>query len=288
MKRLIVNADDFGVTRGVNAGIIQGFREGIITSTTLMANGAAFDDAVEQARANPKLGVGCHLVLVGGKSVARKQQIPSLADSEGNLPATLPVLLRKLSAGSVATGDVETELRAQVEKIVGSGVQPTHIDTHKHTHSHPRVLDVVVKVAEEFGIRRLRKPFEDISALLRPAPGDGWRFWKKRAVALASHSAAPHFRKIVRAHGMDTPEHFRGIAATGRLNAAAILAMIEDMPEGTSELMCHPGYFDSDLEQLPTRLKLQREGELNALTDPAVRQALNQEGVQLIDFRGLD
>jgi chitin disaccharide deacetylase len=288
MKRLIVNADDFGLTRGVNAGIIQGFREGIITSATLMANGTAFADAVEQARANPSLGVGCHLVLVGGKSVAPKQQIPSLADSDGNLPPTLPAFLRKLLTGSVTAEAMEVELRAQIGKIISAGVQPTHLDSHKHTHTHPRVLDAVLKVAEEFRIQRLRKPFEDILALMRHSSRDGWPGLKQLAAALAGHFVAGSFRKAVRAHQMKAPEHFWGLAATGQLNAAAILSMIEKVPEGASELMCHPGHSDADLERLPTRLKQERDRELAALTDPAVRQGLLQKGIQLINYRGLD
>jgi chitin disaccharide deacetylase len=287
MKRLIVNADDFGFTRGVNEGIIQGFREGVITSTTLMANGNAFDDAVAQAQANPKLRIGCHLVLVGGKGVAQKQQIPSLADFEGNLPATLGLLMKRILRGSVSEGDLVTELRAQVAKIVACGIQPTHFDSHKHTHAHPRVLRACIRVAKEFGIHRLRKPFEDFGTLFRSATGDGWRSWKQRATAMASHAMAPSFRKAVRKYKMDTPEHFRGIAATGRLNTRTILAMIEGMPEGTSELMCHPGHCDSDLERSPTRLKMHRERELEAVTSPEVREAIKRHGIQLIDFRGM-
>lgn len=288
MKRLIVNADDFGYTRGVNAGIVRGFREGIITSTTIMANAAAFEDAGEQARENPRLGVGCHLVLVGGKAVAKKPQVASLADENGNLPKTLGVLLARFATGRVKFQEIVSELRAQVEKVLSFGIQPTHFDTHKHTHAFPRVMEAVVRVAEEFRIKRIRKPFEDFQELVRSRDGHGWETWKQRATALASHVSAPGFRRLVQANGMVAPEHFWGIAATGRLNVAAILAMIEGMEEGTTELMCHPGHCDSELEGLPTRLKRQREEELEALTDPAVREALKSKQVQLINFGDLN
>lgn len=288
MKRLIVNADDFGYTRGVNAGIIRGFRDGIITSATIMANGAAFEDAVEQARSNPKLGVGCHLVLVGGKPVAPKQQLPRLTDAGGNLPPTLGALLSKLTAGSVKSEELACELRAQVQKVISYGVHPTHFDSHKHTHAHPRVLDAVIKVAEEFHIERIRKPFEDLHVLFRSRNGHGRASWKQQATALASHASAPRFRRLTAAHQISTPQHFWGIAATGRLNVAAILAMISDMPDGATELMCHPGEWDSELENSPTRLKRERETELHALTDPAVREAIKANTVQLISFRELN
>lgn len=287
MKQLIVNADDFGYTRGVNAGIIQGFREGIITSTTLMANGAAFEDAVARAKENPKLGVGCHLVLVGGKAVAPKAQIASLVDAEGNLPATLGSLMAKLSAGRVESEAIVCELRAQIQKVMSAGIQPTHFDSHKHTHAHPRVAEAVMKVAEEFNIKRIRKPFEDFTSLLRPVNGNGWASWKQRATALASLASAPRFGRLARAHGVVTPEHFWGIAATGRLNVAAILSMMETMPEDTNELMCHPGKYDAELEGSPTRLKRERERELQALMAPEVSEALKANQIQRISFREL-
>ena len=288
MKRLIVNADDFGYTRGVNAGIVRGFREGIVTSTTIMANGDAFEDAIECAQANPKLGVGCHLVLVGGKCVAPAKQVSSLADSEGRLPASLPALLSKLSTGSARRGAIEAELRAQVERVLAAGLRPTHFDSHKHTHAHPRVLEVVVRVAEEFKVTRIRKPFEDARTLLSPVFRGGASSWKQRATALMAGVNASRFQKLASSHGMHTPDHFMGVAATGRLNRQAILAMIGAMRDGVTELMCHPGEYDEELGKSPTRLKREREAELKGLTDPDVRGAVREHDVRLMTFRELD
>ena len=141
MKSLILNADDFGMTRGVNEGIIRAHREGILTSATLMANGPAFDDAVRLSAANPKLGVGCHLVLVGGKCVARREDIASLADGDGNLPESLAKFVARLSSGMIPAKEIEQELRAQINKIQSAGIRATHLDTHKHTNAHPRVME---------------------------------------------------------------------------------------------------------------------------------------------------
>lgn len=288
MKQLIVNADDFGYTRGVNAGIVRAFREGVVTSTTIMANGDAFEEAVKCAQANPELGVGCHLVLVGGKCVAAAKYVSSLADSEGRLPSSLPSLLSRLSTGSLRPEAIQSELRAQVERVMAAGLQPTHFDSHKHAHAHPRVMEVVVNVADEFGVRRIRNPFEDMRALLRPSFRAGVSSWKQRVTALVSGMNAPGFQRLVNSHGMRTPDHFMGVAATGRLNRQAILSMIVALPDGVTELMCHPGEYDEELEKSPTRLKLERETELKGLTDPDVREAMRQRGVCLINFRGLD
>ena len=285
MKQLIVNADDFGYTRGVNAGIIRGFRDGIVTSATIMANGEAFEDAVECARANAGLGVGCHLVLVGGKCVAAREKIASLADWEGLLPASLAALVSKLSVGAIRSEEIEVELRAQVEKVIVAGVQPTHFDSHKHTHAHPKVMEAAVKVAEEFGIRRVRKPFEDVKGLLWPASRGG--AWKQRATALMAGVNAPGFQSMADSHGMHAPDHFMGMAATGRLNRQAILDIVGSMREGTTELMCHPGKYDEGLERSATRLKREREMELEGLTDPDVRAAVLRQHVRLINFRNL-
>lgn len=285
---MIVNADDFGFTRGVNAGVIHGYCDGIITSTTIMANGRAFDDAVDCAKKNPELGVGCHLVLVDGVSVEKPSAIPSLADNEGRLPATVALLTSRLLAGAIRGHDIARELRAQIAKVLNAGISPTHLDSHKHTHSHPRIMEQVVRVADEFGIRNVRKPFEGAGSLVKSAFANGWGSFKQSMTALAAQTAAPRFQSLARSHGLRTPEHFWGVAATGRLNRESILSMIESMPEGVSELMCHPGQYDDELEHSRTRLKREREVELEALTDLAVRAAVERQGIKLMDYRGLN
>lgn len=288
MKELIVNADDFGFTRGVNAGIIRGFRDGIITSTTVMGSGAAFQDAIDSAKENPELGVGCHLMLVDGVPVEKAEAIPSLVDSEGNLPKTVTALTARLMSGVIRTEDIANELRAQVTKVLKAGITPTHLDSHKHTHSHPRVMEQVLRVADEFGIRYVRKPFESAGALVKSAFADGWGSFKQSAKALASRTATPQFEKLARSHGIRTPDYFWGVGATGRLNRESLLSMLESMREGLNELMCHPGFYDDDLERSRTRLKRERETELDALTDPVIRAAIKVQGVKLMDYRGLN
>lgn len=288
MKRLIVNADDFGYTRGVNAGVIRGFRDGIITSTTIMANGAAFEDAIERVKQNPELGVGCHLVLVGGTCVEKPSSIPSLADKRGQLPSTLTILLRKLTTGALDGDDLAREMRAQIGKVIQAGIEPSHLDSHKHTHSHPRVMEQMVRVAKEFGIRRVRKPFEDANILLKSAFTGGWTTLKRNMAALAARRARGRFEELAAANGLATPEYFWGVAATGRLNNDVLLPTIASFPDGVGELMCHPGEYDEQLEGSNTSLKRERQKELETLIDPAVRSAIKKRGIELIDYRGLN
>jgi predicted glycoside hydrolase/deacetylase ChbG (UPF0249 family) len=160
MKRLIINADDFGFTKGINAGIVRAHRTGIVTSTTLMANGEAFEEAIDLAQANPSLGVGCHLSIVGGDPVAPKSQIKSLLETDGELPPTLTRLALKLARRSVRHEEIVIEFRAQLERITRRGIKLTHLDTHKHSHTQPQVMRALAVVAAEFGIKCVRNPFE--------------------------------------------------------------------------------------------------------------------------------
>jgi hopanoid biosynthesis associated protein HpnK len=287
MKRLIVNADDFGFTRGVNAGIVRAYRTGIVTSTTIMANGEAFQNAVELARESPGLGVGCHLTIVGGQPVSDRSGLPSLVDNDGNLPATLTKLMIKLARGSVSTDEIANEFRAQLERVVGAGIQPTHLDTHKHSHTHAKVMEALARVAAEFGIRCVRNPFEGLFARPRLGSLSKWAYLKQYALSAAIQPGAAQFNRLARAHGLKTPDRFLGVGMTGMLDRAAIRSMMESLSEGATELMCHPGVCDDDLDRAPTRLKREREQELEALSDPGLKRFAAEKGIELISFGGL-
>jgi hopanoid biosynthesis associated protein HpnK len=287
MKELIVNADDFGLTRGVNEGIIRASREGILTSATLMANGPAFEDAVERAKQNPQLGVGCHLALVGGLAVAPRGKIPSLADRDGRLPRSIGVLMAKLSAGMVRTRDIEADLRAQIEKIRRAGMEPTHLDTHKHSHAHPRVMDALGRVAREFGITRVRKPVENLRDSWRTSRSEGGGLIKNLVVAATVKVVASRFNAISREYGLRSPDHFLGLALTGRMNGAALCRLIDTLPDGRTEIMVHPGICDAELAATGSRLQQQRQKEMEGLLDPEVGRDVAKRGIQLISYREL-
>jgi chitin disaccharide deacetylase len=285
MKQLILNADDFGFTRGVNEGIIRAHREGVLTSATLMACGAAFEDAVARARANPGLAVGCHLVLVGGRAVAPREEIPSLADEAGQLPKTLLRLVARVSLRRVPVEELEREMRAQIEKIRAAGIDPTHLDAHKHTHAHPTVMEALGRAARATGITRVRKPIETIKDSWNTSWGDGAGISKQLLGAAAVTTIAPQFAAISKKYGLQSPDHFLGLAATGRLGPVMLRRIIESLPEGRTEIMLHPGVCDADLRNSASRLQTQRETELEGLLDAGVRGAIEERGVRLISYR---
>jgi hopanoid biosynthesis associated protein HpnK len=268
-RRLVVNADDFGFTPDVNEGIVDGHRRGILTSTTLMANGAAFDDAVRWAGDAPTLDIGCHLVLIGGRALT----------TGSSLPLTVPQLLAALAKREIRVYD---ELRAQIRRITDAGIRPTHLDTHKHTHLAPPVLDAVARLSEEFGISWVRRPFDfPLTALRGGVPR--LKQWTSDALRLMRR----RFHRVLEKHGCRTTDHFAGFQITGRFRAAELVQLLDQLPEGTTELMCHPGRCGEALLHARTRLKQSREDELEALIAPEVRAALDRNGIELVSFRSL-
>lgn len=270
-KLLVANADDFGFTRDVNRGIIEAHQHGILTAATLMANGDAFEDAVHLAEANPALDVGAHLVLIGGRSVSR-------ADTE--LPASVPKLVAAMSARRIRIYD---ELAAQVRRILDAGIRLTHLDTHKHTHLAPPVLDAVARLAEEFGIRWVRRPFD-----LPLTSARGGAPWLKRATSGGLNLVRTRFQRVLTQHHCRTTDHFAGFQITGRFRTKELVALIRALPEGSTELMCHPGRCTDELRRAHTRLKESRERELQALVAPETRRGLADAGVELVNYRMLD
>ena len=270
-RRLVVNADDFGFTRDVNRGIVEAHLNGILTSTTLMANGREFDDAVRLARDHPSLDIGVHLVLVQGESVL---------GPGGALPATLGQLLRAVALRRLQVYD---ELRAQVVRICDAGLRPSHLDTHKHTHLLPPVLDAVCRLSREFAIPWVRRPID--------LPYQGTRGaipWSKQALGRALGGLSGHFHNKLRQYGCRTTDHFAGFSITGYLGEQQAIDVLRALPPGSTEFMCHPGFCTAELRAMPTRLKDSREAELRALTSPAVRELLQSESIELVNYRQLD
>lgn len=290
MKRLIVTADDFGLTEKINLAIIEGHRKGIITSASLLANGLAFDAAVALTREAPQLGVGAHLNLTEGRPVSPASGVPSLVNEEGCFFGGPVTLARRIIGGKIRPAEIERELRAQIEKISSAGVSLTHVDGHKHIHLLPALFEIVVRLAREYRIRGVRctpertgvpislwrRHRESARALLR-------QFLWARVMALDSIFLR---RKLSRAH-LSFPQHFYGITQTGFLDADSLREIICQLPDGTSELMCHPGYVDSALRQTPTRLLAQRELELQVLTQSEIKQLIADRGIQLTNYRNL-
>ena len=279
MGRLIINADDFGLTAGVNRAIVELHRAGVLTSASLMARAAATVGAIELALATPTLGIGCHVVLVDGEPVLRAQDLPTLVDLRtGRFQPSLGAFLKLLLTGRIRSSEIEAETAAQINLLQANGLRLTHIDTHKHVHMFPAVLRPVLRAARAAGIRAVRNPFEPpwSRRATHGAP------WLRRAEMKLLRLLEPTFRRIVAEEGFTTTDGAVGVLATGTLDSTTVSSLLRSMPDGTWELVTHPGYNDSDLAQVRTRLLASRETEREAIR--AVEQF---PGIERISFADL-
>jgi hopanoid biosynthesis associated protein HpnK len=289
VRRLIVNADDFGLTAGVNRAIVEAHEGGIVTSATLMANGRAFDDAVLLAKSHPRLGVGCHIVLVDGTPLVQSTSQSLLAP--GSRTAGSPRFrqgIGKFAAlavlGRLDPDEIESEAKAQIGKLQASGMAVTHLDSHKHTHMFPQVLKPLLRAARACGVKAIRNPFERIQGSQLAASPSLWCRWAE--VGLLG-SMARQFLDAVREAGIMTPDGTIAIVATGSLDERLLRRFVENLPDGVWELVCHPGHNDADLQKIHTRLRESREQELRILTSSATRELLAAKGIEIISYREL-
>jgi len=279
LSRLIINADDFGLTSGVNRAILELHAAGVLTSTTLMARAGATPEAIRKALASPSLGVGCHVVLVDGQPVLPPGEIASLIDARtGCFYATLTAFLSRLFSGGIRAAEIEAEAAAQIALLQNSGLRLTHIDTHKHTHMFPPVLRPLLRAARAAGIGAVRNPFEPEWAV-RATPR---ATLLRSAEVIALRRLGPFFRSIISRQKIATTDGTIAIAGTGQFNADTVRALLGEVPEGTWELVTHPGYNDADLDQVRTRLRASRDTERQALA--AVRE---YPSIDLISFADL-
>jgi hopanoid biosynthesis associated protein HpnK len=290
VRRLIVNADDFGFTAGVNRAIVEAHTRGIVTSSTLMANGRAFEDAIRLAKSVPSLSVGCHVVLIDGTPVLGAKQLPSITSAHSNgdrFRDGLQAFSARALAGRLDPEEIEAEASAQIRKLQSAGISVSHLDTHKHTHLFPAVLRPLLRAARNCGVRAIRNPFgprkplKSTELLTRP------NLWTRYAEVRILRALAAKFRDAAKREGMVTPEGTLGIVVTGALDEKLFRGIAAIIPEGTWEFVCHPGYNDDDLRSANTRLRESREIELRVLTMPAARELLSQQGIDLISYRDL-
>jgi chitin disaccharide deacetylase len=262
--RLIINADDFGLTSGVNRAISELHQSGALTSATLMATGFAFADAVAIARSHPTLGIGCHIVLTDGAPVSPPDTIPTLIGNDGkNFRPSLLDFVQALLRGVIRPEDIEREALAQIQKLQRADIQVTHIDTHKHTHIFPAVSRPLLNVLERTGISAIRNPFEPAFAQDLAHAGI-----KRRLQLTLLDRLRPAFVQLsqLQAANIQTTDGTVGVSATGNLTSRTLSQILSELPpSGTFELVCHPGYNDAELDRIPTRLRSHREIEMQAL-----------------------
>ena len=274
--RLIINADDFGFSEGVTRGILEAHAAGSVTSTSIMANGVDWENAVRLARATRTLGVGMHLNLVQGRPLLR---VPSLTDRATGELYPLGALSRRAMLGRVDAGELEAETRAQIERVRGAGITVTHLDSHRHAHAMPGIFPVVARVARDAGIRVIRIPREPLALNVLDAAATA------RKLVLAAALGAS--RALPLASPLKTTDHFRGISLQGGTHFARRLRRaLEALEPGSTELMVHPGHVDASLAaQDPYTAP--REIELAALLSAGVRDRLRRGDIELVSFAAL-
>jgi len=283
--KLIINADDYGLSRSGNCGIIEGHKKGVITSATLMANMPGFLDAVGLAKKNPDLGVGVHLNLYRGEPLSSPASISSLLRADGNFFAS-PRLVRKIYLKRINPKEVQKELKTQIIKVKEAGIAITHLDSEKHFHVFPVISSVVIRLAKYFNIRKIRLPDEKwqtrkLGDLFSP------QFYKRQYLARRSRVLTP----FCKGEGIKHVDQFYGILYSDSVSLQSFLDLLEGIPSGLSELMVHPGYIDEELRKISRKLNYSmidsREKELKILLHSSVLGKIRELNIDLVNYREL-
>ncbi len=282
-KRLIVSADDFGMSPGVNAGILRAHREGVLTDAGLMVNGAAAVEAVELARAAPDLSVGLHLVLAQGKATLPPREIPDLVDGEGFFRVH-PI---RAALGYFFTPGVRAQVRreiaAQIEKFLATGLPLSHVDGHVNIHMHPTILNILLEVAPRYGIGALRLTREPLALALRLDRGHAPR---KLAEGVIFNALTACARPRLDARGVRHPDRLFGLHQSGHVTEAYLLRLLPRLQPGVTELYCHPAQLDAEARRWRPP-DYESEAELAALTSPRIGGLLQELGIERIRYRDL-
>jgi chitin disaccharide deacetylase len=283
LRRLIINADDFGLTSGINRAIVEGHEQGAVTSATLMANGPAFQNAVQLSQSLPKLSVGCHIMLTDGPPILDASKVSTLVNSQTvKFRDPLSKFVLAAIAGRLDENQIEAEAQAQIRKLQAAGVVVSHFDSHKHTHLLPQILRPLLRAASACGVRAVRNPFGPVQfGSIRNRP----RLWKRYGEIKVLSLLAGKFRRAIEQSGLRTPDGTLGIVSTGAMDESLFHSILRSLPPGTWEFVCHPGYNDSELQKVQTRLRESRAQELRILTSPKSREVAMEAGIELISYQ---
>jgi hopanoid biosynthesis associated protein HpnK len=280
-KQLIVNGDDFGLSAQVNAGILHAHRHGILTNTSLMITAPAWEEAVASAKATPTLSVGLHLTLVQGRAALSPHLLPAVTDPFGNFSHDPTRAGLRYFFSRQARAQVRAECRAQIDKFLATGLTLAQVDGHLNIHMHPVVLDFLVELAKEYGIRAMRLTREDLpTSLALDARHSLRKRWESVIFTALSRAA----EKKLRAQGILFPDRLFGLHQSGDINERYLLGLLPRLREGVTEVYCHPAFLPCREVQYWTPT-YKRDAELAALTSPAVREAVTQHAVTLVGYR---
>ncbi len=278
MKKLIVHADDFGLTSEVNEGIIQAFKSGIVTSTSLMAMGEGFSNAIQLIMNNPSIDVGVHLTLIEEKSIMPKQTIPTLVDDLGKFRRNAYGFFLDYLRNGISMKEVEKEFRAQIEKVYDSGIKISHIDSHQHIHILPEILEVTIELAEDYGIKYIRCPKERVEVRNILSFKKFPRLLQQMALNIFCLYSRRRIKKF-------TVDNFYGFYDGGHLEKNRLLKILAIQDNGISEVMCHP----ASRRDGKTRIKYSHwnynwQDELDCLLDDEVINLIKQKKIKLTSF----
>jgi len=278
-----VNGDDFGLSQRVNAGILHAHQHGILTNTSLMVTGSAWEAAVALACQTPSLQLGLHLTLVQGKAVLPHRTIPSLTDGDGNFLNNPTLAGLRYFFSPRARTQVRDECRAQIERFLATGLPLAHLDGHVNIHMHPVVFDSLLGLAEEYGVQAMRITREDLACSLTL---DARHRLRKRWESFIFSRLASRAEQKLRASDIVFPDALFGLHQSGALDEAYLLGLLPRLQMGTTELYCHPAFLPCPAVQrwAPT---YQRDTELAALTSSAVQHSVREQNIQLIGYRDL-
>ncbi len=279
MKQLIINADDFGRHPLINAAVEKAFRAGCLTSTTIMAGGKAFEDAVDVALRNPELGVGIHFTLSNGFPILNPKKIPTLVTKDGYFHPNYTAFLKLYMRGKINSTEIYNELEAQIEKIHYAGIRPTHFDSHQHLHHIPGILGIALKLAKKFRISAMRV---SESKIFDGSVEDFGQFIGRLGLSSLAKIATSRAQK----ENIAMPDHFTGIVAGESIDRNTMLNLIDKLEEGVTEIMIHPG-TDNKILQYYTGWDHDFEAELDAITSPKVLDQIDAKKIKLINFRDL-
>lgn len=279
LRYIIINADDFGRHAEINRAVEEGLVHGCLRSATVMPGGAAFAGAIDIARRHEELGLGVHFTLVDGHPILPPEELPSLVGAEGDFLPDHTALLKRYLKGGINLEEVRRELAAQLQKVEATGISISHVDSHQHMHTLPGIIDIVLDLAARAGIRAVRTPRTPLFA--GAFGGLGQLVGRLGLSTLARLAACKAHRR-----GLLTPDNFAGIVAGEAVSEGELLHLIAHLPQGTTEVMMHPG-MKNDVLQEDSGWQHDFEAELAAILSPRVGEALRKAEVEPVNFRHL-
>ncbi|MGH9524686.1 MAG: carbohydrate deacetylase [Terriglobales bacterium] len=286
-KRLIINADDFGMTMGVNRAVVEARQSGVLTSTTLMATGAAYEEAVQLAAQVKTLDVGCHVVLLEGSPLLPAAEIPSLAvkgvDGVTRFRRGFGAFIQAAIAGKLRGEDIYREARAQILHLRAAGVDVQHLDTHKHAHVFPAVFRPLLRAALDCGVAAVRNPFEPMCAMSWHRLRHRRDLWSRYLPVRMLHAFSDQFAAECQNLGIATPQGTFGITLTGYADEPSFIELLDRIPDGNWELLCHPAYEDELWLKLGPRPGSGMR-ELELLLSPHVSATVRDNGIMLASY----